>query len=220
MGAEAADGSGLMLPASWGHAPPAQDRLEALVTHGRHHGLSRSIGALLALVLVLATGCGDDDSGPSVGDGGDYEAGTGGGDGGTAGSGEAGAGGAGTGGSSADAGAGGIEVAGSWSSDFGDETIDDTMWNGASIVSFDNAANEVITQDPPSEDDAGVEIDGAFNKIVWTEVEGDAFYYCWVSFGQPTAADADANAMAFDDSDPDTGGCGDSDFPWTKLERM
>jgi hypothetical protein len=193
------------------------------MTHTKHDVLSRSIGALLALMLalLLATGCGDDDGAPGHGDAGDIEAGTGGGDSGSAGSGEAGSGGAGSGGSGADAGAGnGIEVAGSWSSDFGDETIDDTMWAGASIVSFDNAANEVITQDPPSEDDAGVETDGAFNKIVWTEIEDDAFYYCWVAFGQPTAADADANAMGFDDSDPETGGCGDSDFPWTKLERM
>jgi hypothetical protein len=169
------------------------------------------------LCLALAA-CGDDDGAPddhSHEDGGGVghagtgsHAGSGGGD-------EAGSGGA-----SVDSGspAGGIEVAGMWMSMYGDETIDDMMWGGSAVISFDNTANEAITQGAPTEDDAGVEMDGTFSKIVWTEPEDGAFYYCFVAFLQPTAAAADAASMPADDSDPDNGGCGDGDFPWTKLE--
>jgi len=179
----------------------------------------RFIISISSLCVALAA-CGDDDSTPA--DRGHEDGGISGrgGSGSHAGSGGSSASGSG-GSTAADSGApaGRIELAGMWTSMYGDETIDDTMWNGASLIRYDNAANEAITQDPPSEDDAGVAIDGAFNKLVWTEPASDAFYYCWVAFGQASAADADANAMPADDSDPDNGGCGDADFPWTKLER-
>ncbi len=171
-----------------------------------------------ALCLVLAA-CGDDDGAP---DDDSHE------DGGTAGhagtGSHAGSGGggdeAGSGGASVDSGApaGGIEVAGMWMSMYGDETIDDMMWGGSALISYDNTANEAITQGAPTEDDAGVEMDGTFSKIVWTEPENGAFYYCFVAYLEPTATAAIAASMPADDSDPDNGGCGDGDFPWTKLE--
>ena len=172
-----------------------------------------------ALGLVLAA-CGDDDGAPD--DDSHEDGGTAGhaGTGSHAGSGGGGGDEAGSGGATVDSGspAGGIEVAGMWMSMYGDETIDDTMWGGSALISYDNTANEAITQGAPTEDDAGVEMDGTFSKIVWTEPEDGAFYYCFVAYLEPTAAAADAASMPADDSDPDTGGCGDSDFPWTKLE--
>lgn len=179
--------------------------------------LSKHSVLFISLFALALTACGDDDAEPN--DEGQQDGGTSGHGGGA---GDSGAGiDSGAGGSGPDAGAptADIEVAGSWTSMWGDEVIDNTMWSGSSLIRYDNAHNEAITQGAPSEDDAGVAIDGTFSKIVWTEPAGDTFYYCFVSFLQPTAAAADANAMPADDSDPDNGGCGDMGFSWTKLER-
>ena len=175
--------------------------------------LSKHTLSLLSLtcLLALCPACGDDDGGePSPGqeDGGGHTPSGGGGDAGPTAEPDAG-------------GTTGIEIAGAWTSMYGDETITDTTWdNGysvATIVRYDNDDNAAITMDPPTEDDGGV-TEGSFGKVVWTELKGGAFYYCSVSFLEASAADAEAHAMAADDSDPANGGCGDGDFPWTKLE--
>jgi hypothetical protein len=104
-----------------------------------------------------------------------------------------------------------IEVAGSWSGEFGDEEISSEDWNGAAIVEFDNEDNFAVTQNA---DDADFD-PGKFNKNVWTEPTDDGFFYCTVVFGLDSADEAAADDATADDSDPATGGCGG--FPWTQL---
>jgi hypothetical protein len=108
-----------------------------------------------------------------------------------------------------------IEIAGTWSSAFGDVTIDDDTWRDSfitlEIVAFDNADNFAITQNP-DDLDAGA---GLFSKNVWTEPTRDGFFFCTVEFNVDSAEDAENSRKTADDSDPASGGCGM--FPWTEL---
>jgi hypothetical protein len=104
-----------------------------------------------------------------------------------------------------------IEIAGMWAGDFGDESIDAQMWSGATVVSFDNAQNFAITQNPKD----SMFDPGKFNKLVWTEPTAEGFFYCTVDYGLDTADEAKNSAKTADDSDPATTGC--ADFPWSKL---
>jgi hypothetical protein len=113
----------------------------------------------------------------------------------------------------ADAGANAIEVAGSWSGEFADETIDTESWNGSSVVTFDNAENFAITQNA---DDAMYD-PSKFNKLVWTEPAAGAFYYCTVDFGLATADEAKGSTKTADETDLEGAGCGG--FPWSKLSK-
>ena len=110
-----------------------------------------------------------------------------------------------------------IEIAGTWTSQFGDtETISETHWSSTylavEVVSFDNAANAAITRNP-----ADAQYDpGEYGKTVWTEPTGGAFYYCTAAYGLATAAEAEAAPVsAVDANDVEGAGCGG--FPWTKL---
>lgn len=151
---------------------------------------------LISLACVALAGCADDGArggggGFVIGDdaGGEGDAGT-------------------------DAAAEAIEVAGTWQSNFDtEEVISAEVWAYMELVSFDNDANRAITQN--AEDDEYNP--SKFNRIVWTELSGDSFYYCLIAFGKDTAEDAASDPAEADDSDPDTGGCGG--FPWTKLTR-
>jgi len=108
-----------------------------------------------------------------------------------------------------------IEVGGTWASNFGfDETISDTGWGTAAIISFDNSKNFAITQQPADD----MFNPSKFSKVVWTEPELDRFFYCTVAFGLATADEAEASTKSADASDPANGGCGG--FSWTKLTRM
>ena len=53
------------------------------------------------------------------------------------------------------------------------------------------------------------------DTIVWTEIDGDSFFYCTVDFGLDSAEDAENTAMSADDTDPENDGCGG--FSWTVL---
>jgi hypothetical protein len=55
----------------------------------------------------------------------------------------------------------------------------------ARIEDYSNDENEIITQNP---DDAEYS-PSAFNRIVWTEIEADSFYYCTTDFGLESAAE-------------------------------
>ncbi|HWP05218.1 MAG TPA: hypothetical protein VNN72_05725 [Polyangiaceae bacterium] len=115
-----------------------------------------------------------------------------------------------------------IEVSGDWENTLFQEedAIDDAAWsmtNGVGtdmvtttdfvITSFDNATNTVILEDPS----------GKFNRWQWTDVDGDAFYYCMVAFNLDSAEDAENSTETADDSDPENSGCGG--FSWTKLTK-
>jgi hypothetical protein len=112
-----------------------------------------------------------------------------------------------------------LEIEGEWISNFGDtpEVISNDSWDvesedypsSSEIVEFSNDDNALVLLGE----------DGTYGQTVWTEIEGDSFYYCGVSFGKATAEEAADEAQAFDDSDPESGGCGDSGFTWTKLTR-
>lgn len=108
----------------------------------------------------------------------------------------------------------GIEVAGTWNSNFGgSETITDDAWNGAAIIEFDNTTNFVVTQTP-----ADSEFNPSkFNKLVWTEPANNAFYYCFVDFGRDTAEQARTSTQTADATEPASSGCGG--FSWTELSR-
>ena len=114
----------------------------------------------------------------------------------------------------------GIEIEGTWLSDFGStEVITSTTWdNGfatATVESYDNDANVAILSGPsynvdPDETDPPT----VFAKIVWTDIADDGFAYCTAAFELATREDAETAEAVYDPGDPDTGCSG---FPWTKL---
>ena len=106
-----------------------------------------------------------------------------------------------------------IELMGSYSTDFGDETITDSDWSSSSyapsIVSYDNDLNFAVLQDPDDGMGSGI----TFEKRIWTEPKDGAFAYCTVDFGLKTADDAKASTKTADASDLDKGCSG---FSWTQ----
>jgi len=107
-----------------------------------------------------------------------------------------------------------IAVAGVWASPWGEEfDIDDARWGDASVARFDNDARWAILQNPP-DDDWNPD---KFMRNVWTEPVDGSFYTCTVVFGGDTEAEVEHPTGVWDASDPDVGGCGDLDFPWTRL---
>jgi hypothetical protein len=113
----------------------------------------------------------------------------------------------------------GIEIAGTYASDFGTETITEDTWSSdfgggpsvSAIVHYSNAENVAVTQ---SADDAEF-YPGLFNRIVWTEPSGGAFHYCTTDFGLESEEAALEADTAADATDLDGAGCGG--FSWTAL---
>ena len=150
----------------------------------------RMVGGLKRCVAVLAVGCGAFACGTEAGDGHAHDI------------------------VDADA----LEIVGSWESNFGgDEIISDDAWNmgyaTAQIVAFDNLTNTAITQNAS---DAAYD-PGKFNRLVWTDLHNDAFYYCTVDIAVASLELALASTTTADASDPENSGCGG--FSWTKLIR-
>jgi hypothetical protein len=104
-----------------------------------------------------------------------------------------------------------LEVAGTWSSEWGEEAISGTRWDSAALRAWSNLDNWAITQ-MPADDEWNP---SKFSRVVWTEAVDGAFFYCIVAYGLETQAEAEATENTPDTSDPATGGCGD--FPWTAL---
>jgi hypothetical protein len=108
-----------------------------------------------------------------------------------------------------------IEVAGAWLTPFDTvEVIDDEVWSFMLVVDFDNQDRWAITQNP---DDDEFNPD-AYNRLVWTLVDGDEFYYCTVAFGLETEAEARNVETIPDDTDLGGEGCGG--FSWTRMVRQ
>jgi hypothetical protein len=115
-----------------------------------------------------------------------------------------------------------FELVGEWTSAFGSETITAERWTsfdtaGAEtmdqiIVSFDNAANSAVVQNPP---DAAFG-PGTYGRIVWTEPADTGFAYCTVAFGHATEAEAEAAPETDVDRD-DLAGKGCAGFPWSVM---
>jgi hypothetical protein len=124
---------------------------------------------------------------------------------------------------------GALEIEGTWTSNFDTtEIIESDTWttlgetaegeaftSETRIDSYSNDENEVITQNADDDEYSP----SLYNRIVYTEIDGDGFYYCITDFGVASSADAQARNTVADDSDPDSGGCGQANFPWTKLTR-
>lgn len=104
-----------------------------------------------------------------------------------------------------------LEVTGSWASEWGEHKIDSTVWGLDVVHDYDNADNWAVVQLPASDEWNP----SKFMKSVWTEPTEDGFYTCIVAYGFDTLDEALSAEDTSDDSDPDTGGCGD--FPWTML---
>jgi hypothetical protein len=110
-----------------------------------------------------------------------------------------------------------IDIAGSWHSSFGGmEVIASATWttpfDTITVVEYDNATNTVILQNP----DSAMYNAGKFSKVVWSDPQGDTFYYCTLVFGLDSAQAARDDGAHADASDPAHSGCGD--FAWTRLD--
>ncbi|MCA9602977.1 MAG: hypothetical protein KC417_13175, partial [Myxococcales bacterium] len=98
-----------------------------------------------------------------------------------------------------------IEVAGTWETSFDtEEVITDASWAYMEVVSFDNGANQAITQNP-SDDMYNPD---KYNRIVWTEPANGQFHYCMIAFGKDSAEAAANDSAQADTSDLDGEGCG------------
>lgn len=107
---------------------------------------------------------------------------------------------------------GALEIVGVWANAFGPEdVITEATFNGAAIISYDNAANELVSQN--AADDAFNP--NLFNKVVWTEPSDGVFHFCTVDFGLDTAEAAQNTPKTADANDLAGAGCGG--FPWTRL---
>lgn len=108
-----------------------------------------------------------------------------------------------------------LEVVGEWDTNFGtSETITETTWGDfQNVVYFDNDANVAVTQNA---EDADFD-PGLYNRIEWTEIEADVFYYCTATFGEESEQAALESSATVDSSDLEGAGCGG--FSWTMMTR-
>ena len=110
----------------------------------------------------------------------------------------------------------GIEVAGTWETNFGDEElIDEEVWGFRDLIDYDNEDRQAVTQNPEDAEFGALE----YSRIEWTPLEGDVFYYCETVFGLETEDEAwQEEGVA--DADDLEGGCGEDGFGWTQMERL
>ena len=107
-----------------------------------------------------------------------------------------------------------IEVIGSWKGKGEEAKITESKWNKSEIIKFDNEKNFAITQNP-SDDKYSP---SKFNKLVWTEIKDNSFFYCTVDYGKNSAAEAEKTTKKADISDLEGKGCAGS-FPWSKMTQ-
>lgn len=108
-----------------------------------------------------------------------------------------------------------IELVGTWATDFGEETISATRWDGfclQKIERYDNEANVGVLETIGG-DGCGL----GFSRVIWNDIANNVFYYCTTAFGLPTAAEAAAAPEVNIDDGDMAKGC--STFPWSKLTR-
>lgn len=108
-----------------------------------------------------------------------------------------------------------IEVEGTWDTPFGTtEVIDDERWDFMDLIVFDNNERWAVTQNP---DDSEYN-PSLYNRLVWTPVEDDVFYYCYVDFALESVDEALNSEGEADENDLDGEGCGG--FSWTQMTRQ
>jgi hypothetical protein len=114
-----------------------------------------------------------------------------------------------------DAGPPALAIAGRWHTNFMyTEELDSTMWNGATLIEYDNLARVAYLQNAPT---STMPI-GGFNKYVWTTPQNDVFYYCTVEYGLESLAAAKASSKVVDATNPLQSGCGQ--FGWTQMSPV
>ena len=109
-----------------------------------------------------------------------------------------------------------IAVAGAWENQFETvEVIDDEKWDFMTLLDFDNEERWAITQN--ADDDEWNP--SAFNRVVWTPIENDVFYYCTAVFAAETETEAREEEG---DADPENleSGCGENGFAWNQMTRQ
>ena len=110
-----------------------------------------------------------------------------------------------------------LAIAGSWTSEFSEETITSQSWDSGFGVSavrdWDNAEQWVVTQNAADAEFGP----NTFNAVFWALGDGGTIYHCTGSFGHETL-DAALTSLSErpDATQPEASGCGD--FAWTKLE--
>jgi hypothetical protein len=127
----------------------------------------------------------------------------------------------------------GIEIEGTWGNALFGETdvIDDESWSSdfgdgptvSEIVEFSNSERYAVLSGADFTDPEKT----VYSRIVWTEPEGDSFYFCTATFGCETAeltatGDGDDENMICDAPMPDETdldkGC--DGFSWTQLTKQ
>jgi hypothetical protein len=104
-----------------------------------------------------------------------------------------------------------IEIEGNWTDGESTFGIDSDLWDEQTVVSYDNAEHEAVTQNPEGGDDSL-----KYNKVVWTGFDGDTLHTCVVSQNEDTAELAESAAASFTTTDL-AAGCNAG--PWTTLSR-
>ena len=111
----------------------------------------------------------------------------------------------------------GIEILGTWTSNYGEETFTNTTftfaYSSGSILEYDNINNYLFYK-TSSTDEYNPD---KFGKIVWTEPINNSFFYCTLVFGKDTLDEVKNDTAVADSSDPENSGC--NGFPWTKLTK-
>ncbi len=110
-----------------------------------------------------------------------------------------------------------IAIAGTWTSDFGEEIITNTTWSNylvQTVVAFDNATRTAILRNPPDAEWGPND----YSRVEWIGPEGDTLRYCVVVYGQ-TSEEAARNTAAEGVDQADLDGTGCAGFPWSKLTR-
>ena len=127
----------------------------------------------------------------------------------------------------------GIEIEGTWENALFGETdvINDESWSSdfgdgpsvSEIVEFSNSERYAVLSGADFADPEKT----VYSRVVWTEPEGDSFYFCTATFGCETpeltaTGDGDDENMTCDAPTPDAPdmdkGCGG--FPWTELSKQ
>ena len=107
-----------------------------------------------------------------------------------------------------------IATAGTWDNQFDmTETIDDEMWDYMYLIDFDNDERWAITQNPDDDEHNPA----GYNRLEWTPIEDDTFYYCTAARGLDTEEEALQAESTADDEDLDEGCAG---FEWTEMVRQ
>ncbi len=109
-----------------------------------------------------------------------------------------------------------LALIGIWGTvDNNSEIITKDKWDTMSIIEFNNEERWLITQNPPG--DLGAD---KYNKILWTPIVRQQFYYCMIEIGRNKLEEVKESQVKADDSDPTKGGCpAGSIQTWSLLTR-